>query len=146
VRTVRNTIFTLALLMIASCCEKVHLLQIPDSVQTSFGSRYPGVVDVKWESADDNGFIAVFSTGQHLTRAHFESTGTWNKTETELKPSEIPLVIMETIKNAFGGSKIFKSVKVESNSGELTYILSLKRRNKIKEVEFSSIGVILREK
>jgi hypothetical protein len=143
-RTLKTPLL-LALLLIASCSKKIPSLQVPDAVQASFNSRYGAVTDTKWELAS-TGFIAVFAAGQHPTKAYFDSAGNWDKTETELKSSELPLVIMKTVTNAFAGNKIKKALQVERSSGESTYILSLKMRNQIQDIEFSATGVILNEK
>jgi len=145
-RTSTTVLYILMFYIIVSCNKKTSLSGIPEAVQDSFRLRYSLAENIAWESTDNNGFVAVFTSDQHITRVYFDNTGNLNSTETELNSSEIPLVIMETVKSAFGGRKIKKSIKVENSSGESTYILTLKRGKDIREVEFSTIGVIMREK
>jgi hypothetical protein len=48
-------------------------------------------------------------------------------------------------KNTYRGSTISKCFQVEKNTGENTFLIQMKRRNKPQEVELSSGGVILRQ-
>ena len=131
--------------IILSCGRNNPVIQVPDAAKTSFVSRYGTDTEVKWMKTKENDYQAVFTSGQHPVTAYYDRNGNWQKTETELRSNELPQVIMETVKNTYRGSTISKCFQVEKNTGENTFLIQMKRRNKAQEVELSSGGVILRQ-
>ncbi|HJZ39560.1 MAG TPA: PepSY-like domain-containing protein [Bacteroidales bacterium] len=129
--------------VIFSCVGNNPVIKVPEAAQRSFVSRYGTDKEVQWKKTGENDYQAVFQSGHQPAVAFYDRNGNWLKTETELKSNELPLVIVETVKNAFRGSSISKSFQVEKNSGENTFLISLKRGNRVREVELSSGGVIL---
>lgn len=129
--------------VIFSCGGNSPVIKPPEAAQRSFVSRYGTDKEVLWKKTGENDYQAVFQSGEQPAVAYYDRNGNWLKTETELKSNELPLVIVETVKNAYRGSSISGAFLVEKNSGENTFLISLKRGNQLSEVELSSGGVIL---
>jgi hypothetical protein len=132
----------LSMLLVAGCSHQKSV--IPSSkVISSFELKFGKDISAVWELSSDKSFVGNFTISGHPAKAYFNENGRWFKTETEYMSSELPSVIVKTVLGAYKGSTISKSLKIDEIEKEIIYRLSLKRGDRITEVELSSGGVIL---
>jgi hypothetical protein len=137
------SLITVLLFPAAGCSDHNSSVKPSPPVLTSFESRFGKEIRTQWEFTGQKIFMASFQLAGRPVNAFFEEKGKWLKTETELRSSELPAVIVKTVTGAFKGSSIHKSLQVDDPDNGITYRLSLKRGGKITEVGFTSGGVII---
>ena len=96
----------------------------PDSPKATFASMFPGAWDVEWES--ERGLAKVeFNFKQHEMEAWFQTDGTWVRTATDLRLSEVPAAVVSAIKNRLGnGWKIDDIDLIEQAEAPVKYYLA----------------------
>jgi hypothetical protein len=137
-----NQILLLSLFLSAGCAHEQTVNPLP-AVVASFETRFGKDAGAKWELSADGVYLANFMLSGHPVKSYFDENGGWIRTETELLSSELPSVIVQTVLGAYKGYTISKSLQVEEIEKETIYRLSLKRGDRITEVELTSGGVIL---
>lgn len=69
--------------------DDVAASDVPTAVMAAFTAKFPNAANVKWEK--ENGFYkADFYTETNETEAWFTPDGTWWRTETDLRPDQLP--------------------------------------------------------
>ena len=136
--------FFLVLVMLA-CGKDKTILQVPDAVQSACIVKYGEISDATWSSLADTIFVITFIKETRNTHAFFNNLGQWLKSETELKSSELPAAVVNTITYVFPGRSISKALYVEKKDAEAIYLLSLKRGRHVEEVKLSTLGAVLDE-
>ena len=69
--------------------------------QMTFAAMFPDAWDVEWEN--ERGLLKVeFRQGYHEKEAWFRTDGTWVRTVTDLKLSEVPSAVLSSVKTRTG--------------------------------------------
>ncbi len=122
---------------------KLESQEIPALVKDSFKKLYPLIKDVDWENEDDD-FEASFEQKGNDISILFDSNGKLIEVETEIKKSELPASVKETIARDYAGYKIKEAAKIDS-SGTITYEAEVGKGKKNAELIFDSQGNLLKE-
>lgn len=80
--------------------EDIPSTGIPQSIVSAFTARYPSVDGVAWESGSDY-YKAGFSDSTSGTNVWFNTNGHWQRTETDLRPDQLPQAVLYYIKNNY---------------------------------------------
>jgi len=96
--------------------QKVEMV-VPEKVQVAFVSKFPEAKKIEWEQENDNEWEGEFKKKGVEYSANFNSDGEWIESEHEIKTSEIPVVVKNTLDNEFTGFKIEESEVSETASG-----------------------------
>jgi len=134
------------MLGIFACGKDKTSIQVPEEVLSACVLKYGDIKNAAWTSVADTVFVSSFVLERHAVSAFFDRTGRWLKSETELRSSELPLVVVQTVINVFGGRKIKMARLVYINNADPVYILSLKRGGKVEEITLSTGGVVLEDR
>ncbi len=102
----------LMFLNITASAQKVSASKVPASVLTAFKTKFPTVSKVEWEIENTKEYEAGFKMNGVETSANFDESGKWLETETEIKISELPSAVQESLKNEFVGYKINEASKL----------------------------------
>ena len=81
---IKASIFFAALSLMASCASEMDIVSadVPESVMTSFASKYPQVKDTKWEIKKEDGklyYEAEFKLEEKKKEAYFRPDGSFTK-------------------------------------------------------------------
>jgi hypothetical protein len=141
-----NWFFLMPVMLVMFACGKERtIVQVPDAVQSAYLIKYGEINGATWTSVADTIFVSTFIKETRSTQAFFNHLGQWLKSETELKSSELPAAVVQTITYVFPGRSISKALYVENKDAQATYLLSLKRGRHVEEVRLSTLGALLDE-
>ena len=99
--------------------QKISITDVPAPVNETFKTKFSIAEKVNW-SLDYDKYKAEFKVSKSQYSATFDKDGKWLKTETFLKPSDLPKVIKEKLTKEFGelsDYKIEDPEKVETSEG-----------------------------
>ena len=83
----------------------------PDAVTKAFQAKYPDAQHVEWEMEENNEWEAEFKANGEKLSACFDESGTWLKTEKEMKKSDLPSSVKDSLDDKF---KNYELEEVES--------------------------------
>ncbi|OFY85320.1 MAG: hypothetical protein A3F72_15170 [Bacteroidetes bacterium RIFCSPLOWO2_12_FULL_35_15] len=123
--------------------QKISSTDVPTVVAETFKSKFSIAEKVNW-NLDYDKYKAEFKVSKSQYSATFDKDGKWLKTETYLKPSDLPKLAKENLTKEFGelsDYKIEDPEKVETNDGikyemevrkgELTYRIVVSEKGEI---------------
>ena len=109
-----------AMMIVAqSCAQTTAEKEVPAKVKTTFSQKFPNAKRVKWDKESETEWEAEFKLNGKEYSANFASDGTWKETEYEIKESEIPLEVKNTIDNEFAGYEIDEVEISETTEGKI---------------------------
>lgn len=102
--------------------------EVPKLVKTGFSKKYPNVYVYNWEwKKKKQVYEAEFKIKGEKYEAYFTDTGTWVKTERDLKEKEIPAVIWNHIKTTeYADWKVEDTEEHSTPQYKLLYEIELK--------------------
>lgn len=99
-------------------------ISAPAAVKTSFEKDFPGVT-AKWEKEGAN-YEANFKQNGKTLSALYDSKGTKQETEEDIKVSELPQSVKDYIAKNYKGEKIKEAAIITKASGEVNYEAEVK--------------------
>ena len=138
----KRSILIIAFALIASfaSAQKMNAKDVPALVTSAFAKQFPTIKEPKWEKEDGN-YEANFDLNKVETTAVFDDKGTLLQTESEIKLSELPKVVLDYMKKTYPDRKIKEASKIKDAKGILTYEIETKGMNMI----FDAKGNFLKE-
>ena len=133
------------LLALASCSGSGELKNVPEKVTATFKAMYPLAAKTGWSSRGDSAIQATFHTSGNKFNAIFSMDGKWIETERSLRESDLPLTVMQTLKNGFNDYNIQSVAIKESPSGSGYRVIVANAMGSL-QLELSKDGVILEKK
>ena len=113
----------------------------PTKVNNAFKAKFPNAKYVEWEKEKETEWEAEFKLNGVEYSANFLNDGTWKETEHEIKVSELPNSVRNTLSTEFSGYEIegaemtetpeFSGYEVEIEKGEETIEVVLDKSGKI---------------
>jgi len=119
--------------------------KVPADVSSAFKAKFPKAEKVKWEMENGKDYEAAFKINDAEQSAVFDAGGNWMETETEIKVSELPQAVSQSVAKQFSGYKINEAEKVEKKDGNL-YEVELSKGKEILEVTLSPTGEVTEKK
>lgn len=95
---------------------------------------------MKWEKEAAN-YEVNFVQGGHEMSALFNSAGTLEETEMEIKAAQLPASVTSYVQQHYKGSKIKEAAKITKGNGEVNYEAEVKGM----DVLFDASGKFLKE-
>lgn len=138
----KRTLFIMAVLVISlvACAQKP-----PKAVTDNFNSKFSGATKIKWDQEEENEWEAEFKMNGEKMSVSFDNAGKWMETESELKKSDLPGIVLSAINQEFEGWKIEGIEKLDSP--DFTgYELSVEKGKQEFEVQVSPDGKIISKK
>jgi hypothetical protein len=122
--------------VVMSCAQST-----PSAVKSTFAKKFPNAKSVEWEKENDSEWEAEFKINEVEYSANFSNDGTWKETEHEIKESELPNAVKNTLDNQFGDYKVeevelietpeFSGYEIELEKGEETIELAIDNSGKV---------------
>ena len=92
--------------------QKISADKIPLAVSGNFQKQFPQAEKTQWE-IDEKDYEVNFHLNKVEYSAKYNSTGAWLETEQEIKITELPENIQQTIKKEFGKAEKKNLVKLK---------------------------------
>jgi len=119
---------------------KLKRTDVPAAVKNAFTQHFAGATKVKWEKEKAN-YEVNFVQGGHEMSALFNSAGTLEETEMEIKAAQLPSAVTSYVQQHYKGSKIKEAARITKGNGEVNYEAELKGM----DVLFDASGKFLKE-
>lgn len=126
----------IAIISLSACAQKTTA---PGVVKTAFSKSFPGV-SAKWEKEGEK-YEANFKQNGSTMSALFTANGSLLETETDIKKSELPNVVLTYAASHYKGKAIKEAAKITKADGTVNYEAEVDG----KDVIFDSNGNFLRE-
>lgn len=109
---------------------------VPSSVKKVFEQKVSNAKDVEWEyDGEEKLWEVEYEIGKSEFTSAFDENGKWVETEKEIKFSELPEAIKETLKSDFSDYEVEEIEFVETPEGKF-YEVEVELEKDDKEVEF----------
>jgi hypothetical protein len=112
----------------------------PSDVQKAFDKMYPGASKISWDQEKPSVWEAEFVSDGYKMEAKFSDKGMWIQTESDVKVSNLPAAIKETIKTKYTGWEAEEANKVESAKEGSMFEVTLKMGVDKKSLSFKEDG------
>jgi len=116
--------------------------KVPEAVKTAFNKKFPAAKEVEWGMEGKTQWEAEFELNGTDVSANFDLQGNWKETETDMKVSDLPGVVVKTINDQFPGYKI-KDANLNETPQRVAYEIDIKKGKSKKEVTIDKKGKIL---
>ncbi len=113
--------------------------KVPEAVKTAFSKKYPTVKKVDWGKEGKTQWEAEFKLNGTDVSANFDLQGNWKETETDMKVSNLPAVVVKTINDQFPGYQI-KDANLNETPQRVAYEIDIKKGKSKKEVTIDKKG------
>lgn len=135
-----------SILVTTAHAQQVSKIIIPQAVTNTFQKKFPKATNVKWEMEKPKNYEASFKINKTEYSALFNVLGSCLETEMEIKNSELPAAVKESLNKQFSGYKITEAEKVEKAMSAVGYEVELGKGKEILEVYLSAEGEVLSKK
>jgi hypothetical protein len=125
--------------------QKTSADNVPAPVVEKFKTTYPTAEKVQWE-LDEEDYFAGFVLNKQEKSAHYSSDGKWLRTETPIRPLDVPKVVKQTASKNFKNYAILEPVKVETADHGVYYKMELTKDDLTYEVEIKETGEMTKHK
>lgn len=136
-------LFLVALLSISTYARQKTAPKIPTAVMNAFKAKFPKVVKPTWEVEKADEYEAEFTVNGTAQSAKFDKTGKWLKTETDIKTSELPKAVTQSVAKHFTAFKITEASKVESAKYGNGYEVEIMKAKELYDVLLNAKGEVL---
>ena len=134
----------IALFIISQSCG-VALKNVPTKVKTAFSKSYPDAKCVVWEKDNETEWEVAYKIAGKEYSSVISNEGAWKQTEQEIKESDIPAQVKQTIDREFMGYEVDEIEKVETANGEF-YEFELEKGKTEIEVIIDKNGKVINKK
>ena len=111
----------------------------PQNVKSTFEKLFTNAQKVTWSRENNTEWEAEFKLGDSRMSSNFDDSGKWLETEKALKKKDLPLPVMNTVRDQFPGYRLKEPEQVEK-PGFKGYEAELEKGEKTLEVVFNSDG------
>ena len=113
-------------------------------VLDAFQKDYPGITNAKWEYGD--GFYEVIFTNNGIgMTVDYDIYGQCEETETEIKISELPQLVLDYLAKNYKSFTITGASKLVTKNYDVAYVAEIGKKGKFWDITFSSEGKFLQE-
>ena len=136
-------LMAVVIIVLSQACAHTNS-QVPAKVKAAFNQKFPDAKKVKWDKENANEWEAEFKMNGKEYSANFTSNGTWKETEYEIKKSDIPAAVKQTLDNDFAGFDI-EEAEISVTPGGKVFEFALEKDEVDMEVAISSNGKLLKK-
>jgi hypothetical protein len=123
--------------------QKMKESDIPSVVKAAFKKAYPSAREVKW-SKEEELYEVEFENAKTEISVLLDLTGEVKEVETEIKKSELPAAVQESIKKDYSGYKIEEAARIVSD-GITTYEAEVEKGEKSFDLIFNANGKLVKK-
>ena len=117
----------------------------PSAVKSAFEKKFPNAKSVEWKKENDSEWEAEFKLNGVEYSANFSNDGTWKETEHEIKESELPNAVKNTLNDQFGDYKV-EDVEMIETPGFSGYEIEIEKGKETIELVIDNSGKVLKKK
>jgi hypothetical protein len=117
-------------------------VSVPNVVSASFQKEFPNK-KAKW-GMEDGGYEAEFKLNGGDASAVYDKSGHRKELEVGIKPSELPLVVLDYLKKNYPSDKITETAKITDDKNILTYEAEIGKNGKTYDVLFDASGKFIK--
>ena len=127
-----------------SYAQRIKEEQVPAIVKQALNQKYPGVTSKEWTKEKDV-FEAEVILNSKECEVAFNANGEWLETEREIKVSELPAAVNNTIRTGEYKTWTIKEAElIESPQYAKAYEVELKKNNEKVALLFSDDGNLIK--
>jgi hypothetical protein len=126
--------------------QKINADKVPTAILSKFKERFPEATKVKWIKEDNQNYEAEFKMNRQDQSVVYDPDANWIESEIEIKISELPLSVKETLKHQFPGYKIEEASKIDDKANGKGYEVEIEKSGQTLEVRLSANGDFLNKK
>jgi len=119
-------------------------VKVPQVVKEAFAKKFPAIKKVDWEKENNTEWEAEFKINKVEYSANFLENGTWQETEHEVKPNEVPQNILSSLKSKFPVYEIEEAEISETTEGTF-YEFEIEKGKDEWEVTLDSNGKVVKK-
>jgi hypothetical protein len=120
--------------------QKINENKIPDTVKSSFYSKFPNAENVKWGKESKSVYEAEFKLSDTDMSANFSVEGEWLETETEIQITSLPQAVIDAVNRDYNDAKITGASKIVRPDNKIIYEADIKYNHHKKEVLYDDQG------
>lgn len=124
-----------------ACAQKA---QVPVQVKQAFTQKFPTAKKAKWDKENATEWEVEFKMNHQEYSANFATDGTWKETEYEIKKSDIPTAVKQTLNTDFTGYDI-EEVEVSETPEGKVYEFALEKGENDLEVAIAPDGSVVKK-
>jgi|SRR6185436_4049569 len=132
-----------AFFCVTSYAQKITADKVPAEVTSAFKAKFPEAKDIDWEMEKANEYEAGFKLNEVEQSASFTADGKWMETEAEIKVSELPAEVKQSIEKQFPGFKTEEASKIDNAQHGTCYEAEIEKGNESYEVLLNAKGDVL---
>lgn len=119
--------------------------ELPQAVLNNFRLMYPNVPVKEWEWGKEEMLYEVeFITDGKKHEAYFTREGKWIRTEKEIKKSELPQAVMDSLEHSeFSGWKIDEAEELQLSENQLIYEIEVEQGEQEYDLYFQPDGTLV---
>ncbi len=129
-----------AALALPAHAQKLAPPQVPAPATAAFKQAFPNATQVQWEK-EDSQYEASFTQGADEMSALLSPTGELLETETEMRPSQLPVPVREALATRYKAAKVTEAAKILTHkTGAVTYEAEVMEGGKKHDLLFTADG------
>jgi hypothetical protein len=125
--------------------QRIAAKKVPSPIITAFNGKYPDVTKVKWELEKDDHYEAEIKQNGEEQSVIFDKQGDWVETETELKATQLPEPVKQSISQQFPDFRIDEAEKSETHEKGVVYEVEVEKAKTSYKLIISPSGEILKK-
>ena len=138
------SILLLGLVMIFTQACAQNNSKVPAKVKAAFTQKFPTAKKAKWDKENATEWEVEFKMNGKEYSANYTSDGVWKETEYEIKKSDIPAAVKQTLNKEFNGYDMEESEISETPEGKV-YEFALEKNDKDLEVAIAPNGTVVKK-
>ena len=120
--------------------QKLAGSQVPAAPAAAFKKAFPAAARVKWEK-ENSQFEASFNLGESEMSALFTPKGELLETETEMRPSQLPVPVRQVLATRYKSAKVTEAAKIVTHKTKaVTYEAEVTEGGKKHDLVFTADG------
>jgi hypothetical protein len=124
--------------------QEIKTEQVPANIISAFQNKFPNAKDVEWEM-DNSDFEVNFEIGEVEWSAKYDPSGKLVETENEIKVSQLPQNVRQSIESEYPNCKIEEAEQATLADNSVVYEVEVEKDKKTYEVQVSTDGKILKK-
>jgi hypothetical protein len=130
----KTLVFFIAIVAISLSlqAQKINEAKVPAAIKLSFAKQYPAST-AKWEK-EDGKYEANFKSNGNNMSATFDVNGMLLESETDIKISDLPVVVLSYIKEHYKGAVIKEAAKITKADGTVNYEAEVNHRDLVFDI------------
>jgi len=140
-----SLLFFAVLICTGLSAQKITADKVPASVASAFKTKFPAAEKIKWEIEDKTDYEANFDLKSEECSAKFDKDGKWLETETEIKVSQLPTAVQQSLTKNFKDYKIKEAEQVDLFDKGRVYEIEIEKGEETYEVQFSLSGEVIKK-